>query len=57
MPSGYLLREKTQNLSLQCTLLPRNKSPSVGTAAFFVTDEKAEPFAGNEVMSDGMCML
>lgn len=37
--------------------LLRNKSPSVGTAAFFVTDEKAKPFGGNEVTSVGKCML
>lgn len=51
------IKERKFHLSLQFLLLPGNKSFPAGTAAFFVTHEKAEPFTGNEVMSDGLGVL
>lgn len=54
---GISIKERKFHLSLQFLLLPGNKSFPAGTAAFFVTHEKAEPFTGNEVMSDGLGVL
>lgn len=54
---GVSIKKQKFHLLLQFPLLPGNKSLPAGTAVFFVTDEKAESFTGNEVMSDGMGVL